>query len=60
MSMAAQYAGLKRRIEQYESDHPDTVVLAVRPTAWPSPVSPPVARRPTRRWRRSSTRRSST
>ncbi|CUJ64201.1 hypothetical protein ACUDCK_29765 (plasmid) [Achromobacter sp. CF-sbj1-Ac2-l] len=30
MSMAAQYAGLKRRIEQYESDHPDLVVLAVQ------------------------------
>lgn len=29
MSKASEYAALKRRIEQYESDHPELVVLAV-------------------------------
>lgn len=29
MSKASEYAALKRRIEQLESDHPDLVVLAV-------------------------------
>lgn len=30
MSKTSEYAALKRRIEQYESDHPDLVVLAVQ------------------------------
>lgn len=30
MSKASEYAALKRRIEQLESDHPDLVVLAVQ------------------------------
>lgn len=30
MSKASEYAALKRRIEQLESDHPDLVVLAVK------------------------------
>lgn len=30
MSQASEYAALKRRIEQLESDHPDLVVLAIQ------------------------------
>ncbi|CAB3730782.1 hypothetical protein LMG1866_04621 [Achromobacter ruhlandii] len=30
MSKASEYAALKRRIEEYEADHPDLVVLAVQ------------------------------
>lgn len=49
MSMAAQYAELKRRIEQYESDHPDLVVLAVEQriavaSNAPAPAQAPLGR----------------
>lgn len=30
MSQASEYAALKRRIEEYEAEHPDLVVLAVQ------------------------------
>ncbi|CAB3920110.1 Uncharacterised protein [Achromobacter xylosoxidans] len=49
MSKASEYAALKRRIEQYESDHPDLVVLAVEqriavPSNAPPPAEAPLGR----------------